>query len=1396
MIQTNQTNSTPRAQHNRAMLFSRLCHQVALALLVIGVTIAAVSAKSQSGRSDKIQARAGHWIVELQAPSTLSFEGTSVMAVERADRRPSKRAQLAPTAPSITGQRLNVADADVQAYVALLDQERQAMLQTMADQLGRSFKPYAVYRHVSNGFAVAMSEEEARLLETWPEVKSVTPDWIHRRHTDRGPGLIGAQTIWQLQAETAFPPTRGQGVVIGIIDSGINWDHQMFQDGPPDTLTTFTNPYGQTLGECSKPQVNCNNKLVGVYDFTTEGTFGKDPETDGHGTHVASTAAGNVISNFTLQSTGDHRFTMQGVAPDANIISYKVCYSVHPTDEDLNDSCVGSAIGEALEQAVVNQVDVVNYSIGGPAGNPWQRARAFLPMWENDIAFVTSAGNSGPGPETVGNPANAPWVMAVGNSTHDRLVAGAARVGSIDDIAVVASGGGPAVTSEINANARRVDQVSANNLLSCEPLPTGSLTGEIAVIQRGICTFATKIGHAQDAGAIAVLMINQVSGLPIAMGGVAETTIPGVMMDKSDGQAVLALLDSGPQSATLKVGSEVSINFAWADQMNASSSRGPNPGAPGLMKPNVVAPGTSILAAYVPDENSLSFLTGTSMASPHVAGAAGLLRAIHPDWGVDAVFSALQTTADPTRVQSNGEPANVNDRGAGRIRVDLAARVGLYLPLKASAFESANPATGGNPASLNLPGLINESCGTSCSFTRTVKAHRRGNWTVSVAGDSSITVSPDTFSLSTGESQVLTITVTPDPALGGALEEGRVVLNEAPPSSFLTNVTQPVKQYLTVAVANNKTEVPAFFEYTTTSSKGQKAMNLPAMRGLQRARYVTSDLSLMEQTSFELFEDPSNDDPFDTGAGVRTFLVDVPDGAMGLFVQTTKSQASDIDLFVGFDQNGDGIAQETEQVCESTTPDSFEDCWVPEPSSGQWWILVQNWKASVAGANDSVTLRYGVAEAANEAVVFVAGPGIHAGGPLDLDLYFDDPSLEVGEQRIGAVEIRNGLDAEASVIESIPFVLSQNFSSRSKTTVLFPGETLPVQLPEASVHEKLFIDVPPSATGLSVSVKGDAGVTASLRRVDFDEIPNHAPETPPVPDASLATGSGSSSGFTMTLNDPEPGRYYVVLDNALGPDRSVDVTASLIESGRIEARYALYSPVGREINQGLEFQTAGQPFAVWYSFDDDGVPIFYLGSAPEDSDSSVWVGPLDRYTRGLDTQLATPAGRMALTTIDRQTAVFSWRLNGAHGSDLVSAAIIPETCVTENGQTKSYTGHWYSPGRDQGGSTTIMSPGIQIQVRYYYDALGIGRWVQIYTENGGETATTLLVGEYRGFCPNCDDSGDISFERIGIYDRQYQSESSGEEVLIFESGPPLNQSFATPAGLPIAKLSNRLACPQ
>ncbi|MDR9390250.1 MAG: S8 family serine peptidase [Wenzhouxiangella sp.] len=1379
-----------------------LSNRWARAMLIagLGMFIHALALSSGALASKPVN---GEWFVVLDPPPTLGYQGHATSMKSSHARLMATPPPAAGTAPEVTGQRLDVWDADVQAYVEYLDGYRQAVTHDLRQALGRPVTHKRVFHHVLNGFVTRLGADEVQKVKNTPGVQAVVPNWAHQRQMDRGPQFIGADVLWSPSAQTAFPPSLGQGIVIGVLDSGINWDHEMFQDSPPFTESTFTNPYDTPLGECSRAEVPCNDKLVGVYDFAAEGTFGKDPDADGHGTHVASIAAGNPFET-SLASLGGQTVSLSGVAPEAQIISYKVCYKNHPDDESLDDQCTGDAIVDGLEQALADQVDVINYSLGSDAADPWIELVRYAFLWRDDVAFVTSAGNSGPGAGTMGSPGNAPWTMAVGNSTHDRTVGLLVDVATITNIAAV-PGDGPSVGSDITSPARRVDNIS-DDLKACDALPADSLTGEIAVIERGGCFFSVKIKNAEEAGAVAVLMVNNVAGPPIPMATGGETTIPAVMIGRSVGQQVLSALASGPQSATIEAGNQAVIDEAFADQMASSSSRGPNVKAAGTMKPNVVAPGSAILGAFVPDADSVNFLTGTSMASPHVAGAAALLRAIHPDWGVDAVFSALQTTAVIESITSGDQPATIHDRGAGRIRVDRAARVGLYLPLQVSEFQAADPDTGGDPTELNLPGLINQGCGEVCTFTRTLKAHRDGEWTVSVEGSADVTVAPQSFSLSAGQSQDLTVTARPDPDLLGALEEVRVVLTEAPPPAGAINVTQPVKQALTVAMSNDLVLLPGLIEHPTAASRGQFEVNIQAITGLARAEYVVDGLAEITEKSVSLPVDPSNREPYSSdGVGTETYLVDVPANAGVLFAETTFSEADDIDLYVGFDANGDGVADEDEEVCQSTSPDELERCQIETPEAGQWWILVQNWADSSLGASDEVRLRYGVSsptDPTESLTVFAAGPGTHVGGPLDVTIYFDDATLMPDEPRLSSLRIYDnptgdrGEVSDDDLVGVVPLVVERSGVGQPELTVLFPNETHRLSVAGETVHDKVVVDVPPTATQLDVDVASDEALSVSLRRLDFEDLPAHAPNTPPAPSDEVASGEAGSAGLTLSVDQPKPGRYYVVLDNDSSANRRVEITPTLTESGRVaDVRYALYSPVDRNTNQGVEFQTSGQPFAVWYSFDDAGLPIFYLGSQALDGDSSVWVSPLDRYTRGNDKQIANPAGRMALTHIDRDRAVFSWHLNGAHGSDLVSAEIIPEACVDEGGAAKSYTGHWFSPGRDQGGSTTIMAPGIQIQVRYYFDALGVGRWVQLAADGAGPEADTLVAKEYRGNCPNCDHDSAPTVTDVGVYSRTYTSESKGTETLVFESPAPLNQTFFTPSQLPIEKLSERLSCP-
>ncbi len=273
--------------------------------------------------------REGHWIVELDAPPSLEFRGGEVALASAQGR--GQVVRLAPTAPSVTGQsRFDAGSPAVVEYVAALDLERAVVLDRAAVELGRALHPTQVYRHLFNGFAVSMSEAEAARLARLPGVRSVSRDWLEFLHTDAGPQWIGADLVWSGAGNLPGGANRGAGMVIGVIDTGINWDSPFFSG------FGLTNPRPGFLGLCNPPNIPCNAKLIGVYDFTTEGTQGFDP--DNHGSHVASTAAGAPLQ-FSLDfGTGQAlAFSTSGVAPQASLISYKACENGDPDDPDAGE---------------------------------------------------------------------------------------------------------------------------------------------------------------------------------------------------------------------------------------------------------------------------------------------------------------------------------------------------------------------------------------------------------------------------------------------------------------------------------------------------------------------------------------------------------------------------------------------------------------------------------------------------------------------------------------------------------------------------------------------------------------------------------------------------------------------------------------------------------------------------------------------------------------------------------------------------------------------------------------------------------------------------------------------------------------------------------------------------
>ncbi|WP_276207543.1 S8 family serine peptidase [Wenzhouxiangella sp. XN201] len=1317
------------------------------------------------------------WFVELADPPALAFEGGPVHSLQAESGPRAVGKSMQATAPHLNGRPgYDPRAPEVQAYVAHLAQERNRVLDRASVELGRTVEAASTYHHVFNGFVAVMSKKEVGQLAKLPGVRAIRPVLAHKLELDAGPEVIGARNVHA--GVGGLPANGGEGTVIGIIDSGINWDHQYFSDDDLASGHVFSNPYESQLGECSKATVACNNKLVGVYDFTVEETKGKDP--DGHGTHVASTAAGVPIE-YTLSSTGPYVFDTTGVAPHANIISYKVCYKDHPTDDDLDDQCEGSAIVDAWEQAITDGVDVINYSIGGSPSDPWSSSSWLLNIWSAGIAFVTSAGNEGPAPGTVGSPADAPWTFAVGSSTHGRLVGDRATVADLEDRFVI-HGNGPEVSGMISAPVVSVDDVSGD-LFACSSFQADALDGAIAFLQRGHCTFETKVSNAAQAGAVAVLVFNDVEGPPIVMGGLSQSAIPAAMMSLEDGTASIAAIAAANEpTATLFADGYAIRNADWQDLVSGFSARGPVE-YPGVMKPNVVAPGSNIAAGWHDGPESLAFSSGTSMASPHVAGAVALLKSIHPEWTLDIIQSALETTSETDPLRYGDGAATFFDRGAGRVRVDRAADAGLFLPITRNDFSSANPATGGDPRKLNLSGLWDQECAGSCTFERTVEALGGGSWDVSVQGDISVTVSPQSFTLAEGERQQLSIEVNAEALPTGALGEASILLT---PSSGAFSV-----QKLTLGVQSAAIELPDELQLEVSDNRGQENVSVSA-GVLTEPVFRTSALVKPERESFSLPQDDSRDDPYQDSDGLRTFLADVPDDTLMLIAEVVSSDATDIDLFVGRDDNGNGEADESEEQCRSTSPEELEECLIESPASGQWWILVQNWSAS--GPSDDVELDWAVLPASNNPSLVVSGPGAHEAGTLELDLYWDEPRMRRNERWFGALGVR-GTPDDSSYLGVVPVFMTRTAQLGTPTTAMFAEETMPVVVPGNTSHRRLYIDVPDTAEDLSISVQGQEGVDVAIQRLDFDELAESEPDTPDAPDSTaLASGASSADGVEFDLpavGQPLfPGRYFVVLDNTTTTEKRVRVTASFSESSGMPPRFSVWSPKFRETNQGIDWNAGATGTAIWYTYDDAGVPTFYNAVGSVADDRSSWTAGLLRTTSLGNRNNIDTVGRVSLTRIGADDMMVSWRVNGRHGSERMSP-VIGQTCPEVNAEPVSYTGTWSPPDMAVGGTTMMVTAEAQAHIRYYFDEVGVGRWVITSGRGDGPLAEDLDLLELRGFCPGCEES-EISIETVGAYSRVYDSEDSATEIFEFQSLPPLNQEYS--AEVTTSKLTSRVTC--
>ncbi|XP_019181245.1 PREDICTED: subtilisin-like protease SBT1.4 [Ipomoea nil] len=553
------------------------------------------------------------------------------------------------------------------------------------------------YGRVAHGFSARLTPSQASQLRNIPGVISVLPDQPRRLHTTHSPEFLGLA-----ESSGGFWPNSGYGddVIVGVLDTGIWPERRSFSD---EGLSPVPSSW---KGECENstefPASLCNRKIIGARAFykgyeaakgspVDESVESKSPrDTQGHGTHTASTAAGSIVADASL--FGYARGEARGVAVKARIAVYKICWSL---------GCFDSDILSAFDQAVEDGVHVISLSVGSngyapPYFSDSIAIGAFGAM-EHGVVVSCSAGNSGPGLATAVNVA--PWILTVGASTIDRtfpadVVLGDGRIFTgmslysgepFCDYKLPVVYGGDANSTYCYSGELDATKV-AGKIVFCEP--GGNLD-----VEKG---FAVR-----EAGGVGMIGAGSWGELILANPHV----IPAANVDETDGNKIKEYIKSHPSpTAAIVFRGTVIGTTPSAPRVAYFSSRGPNLITLEILKPDVIAPGVNILAGWTGAESpsgsemdrrrvEFNIISGTSMSCPHVSGSAALLRKARPTWSHAAIKSALMTTAytvdnagDNFIDQANGNQSTAYIHGAGHVDPNRALDPGLVYDLGVSDY--------------------------------------------------------------------------------------------------------------------------------------------------------------------------------------------------------------------------------------------------------------------------------------------------------------------------------------------------------------------------------------------------------------------------------------------------------------------------------------------------------------------------------------------------------------------------------------------------------------------------------------------------------------------------------------------------------------------------------------
>ncbi len=892
------------------------------------------------------------------------------------------------------GQKIDPFSAVVVAYVSYLDARHNDAL----SKVGGARKLYD-YHYSFNGFAAELTADQAEKMSQVAGVLDVTADELHTVDTSSTPTFLGLDAPGGLWDQLGGYANAGDGVIIGIIDSGIWPESASFTDrvGENGNATKDGKLAFQQIpgwhGKCTPGEdfnaSMCNQKLIGAqwFDASWGGDAGIEAQRpweftsardyNGHGTHTSSTAGGN----HGVTTTGPFAVfgPVNGMAPHARIAMYKALWSTQAADTASGST---SDLMAAIDQAVADGVDVINYSISGTLTNFRDPVEiAFLYAADAGVFVAASAGNSGPTASTVAHPS--PWITTVAAGTHNRSALGTVTLGN-GAVYTGASVSPDAVTAplidSVNAGLPGADATAVALCYSTATnggtpvLDPAKVAGKIVLCDRGISARVDKSLAVKEAGGVGMILVNPTNNSINA----DFHSVPTVHLNNDAYAPLHAYAATADPTATI---SKAFMDYNTPAPFTASfSSRGPLQASGDLLKPDLIAPGQDILAAVAPvSSGGLEFnlYSGTSMSSPHVAGLAALLKDLHPDWTPMMIKSALMTTAYNVQDTGVSDANKIFRQGAGHVKPNSAADPGLVfnsiwndwlgflcgtqLP---TSFCTSSGIPVLDPSDFNSPSIAISALAGSQTVTRTVtNVGAKADYSVTVTGLSGLTVNvePATFTLNPGQSQELQITFTETSAALNTYAGGFLTWSDGTHTVRIPAVIKPVALAAPLQVSGS---------YKVTF--GYAGPFTAAARGLVPATTFTGSINTGQQL---------------------TYGVVVPAGTtyarFSLFDANT-SPASDLDLYV---YRGSTL------VGSSGGGTSEEEVNLLNPTAATYTVMVDGFATGNPSTFTLFAWVLGSAAAGNMAVTAPASATL--GATADVQLTFS--GLTAGTKYLGSV---------------------------------------------------------------------------------------------------------------------------------------------------------------------------------------------------------------------------------------------------------------------------------------------------------------------------------------------------------------------------------------------------------